>query len=126
MKFFRQIEPVLEDGFDLTMVMRKVNNQITVTVLPAPTKNEVEEGKTQVSVSIKPLVLSGSAGELDQEFLQVITKVREKTTNIVNTIVGYQNHLDKQLEAKKDKNKKKSKAVPSQEDLFGKKKGCSS
>lgn len=105
-KFFHQMASVLADGYDLTLSMRKTGNNITVTVLPSMKKNnDVKEDKNKVQ--IKPLVLSGSPGELDQEFLQVITRAKEKTTGVVNTLVDYQKHLDNQVDKKRDKNKKK-------------------
>lgn len=65
--FLQTIYPMLAAGTDLSINIRRVNDRLSVAVMPrhAGVKDEAQQ-------NLVPLILSGTAVELDAEFLQAI------------------------------------------------------
>ena len=65
--FFQTIYPMLAAGADLSINIKRVNDRLSVAVMPR--HNGVKDEAQQHLV---PLILNGTAIELDTEFLQAI------------------------------------------------------
>lgn len=94
--FFQTIHQMLAQGTDLSINIRRVNNNLTVAVMPKRTGLKEEAGQL-----IVPLVLSGTPGDLDAEFLQQITSPLQKVQGILTNIETF----EKQAEAAAAKSK---------------------
>lgn len=94
--FFQTIHQMLAQGTDLSINIRRVNNNLTVAVMPKRTGLKEETGQL-----IVPLVLSGTPGDLDAEFLQQITSPLQKVQGILTNIETF----EKQAEAAAAKSK---------------------
>lgn len=88
--FFQTIHQMLSQGTDLSINIRRVNNNLTVAVMPKRTGLKEEAGQL-----IVPLVLSGTPVDLDAEFLQQITSPLQKVQGILTNIETF----EKQAEA---------------------------
>lgn len=88
--FFETIHQMLAQGTDLSINIRRVNNNLTVAVMPKRTGLKEETGQL-----IVPLVLSGTPADLDAEFLQQITAPLQKVQGILTNIETF----EKQAEA---------------------------
>lgn len=88
--FFQTIHQMLSQGTDLSINIRRVNNNLTVAVMPKRTGLKEEAGQL-----IVPLVLSGTPVDLDAEFLQQITAPLQKVQGILTNIETF----EKQAEA---------------------------
>lgn len=96
--FFTAIHQMMTDGVDLTIVIRKANNQLTVSVLPK--SNGL---KDEAQNHLVPLTISGMAQELDAGFLQAIARPVQKTVGLISNMA--------QFEAQAEKAASESKAV---------------
>ena len=65
--FFQSIYQMITAGTDLNINIRKVDNSLSVAVMPR--RNSLKEDTRQNMV---PLVLNGTPAELDMGFLQTI------------------------------------------------------
>ena len=79
--FFQTIYPMLAAGTDLSINIRRVNDRLSVAVMPrhAGVKDEAQQ-------NLVPLILSGTAVELDAEFLQAIAAPVSRTTGLLTNL----------------------------------------
>mgnify|MGYP002566381837 FL=1 len=96
--FFTAIHQMMTDGVDLTIVIRKANGQLTVSVLPK--SNGL---KDEAQNHLVPLTISGLPQELDAGFLQAIARPVQKTVGLISNMA--------QFEAQAEKAASESKAV---------------
>ena len=71
--FFQSIYQMITAGTDLNINIRKVNNSLSVAVMPR--RNSLKEDTRQNMV---PLVVNGTPAELDMGFLQTILQPIQK------------------------------------------------
>lgn len=76
--FFTQISQLMTQGVDLTIVIRRKENELMVSTLPK--SNGL---KDDAQYHIVPLTLTGSPTELDAGFLQAIAQPMRKTTGLI-------------------------------------------
>ena len=69
--FFTAINQMMTEGVDLTLVIRKANGQMAVSVLPK--SNGL---KAEAQNHIIPLTLKGVPQELDTGFLQAVGLIK--------------------------------------------------
>ena len=105
MSFFKSIEQHLE-GLNLNVVISKNENGLTVSVLPQPTC------KDDAMKSLTPILLKGTAEELDAQFAGIIQQPLQKVSGISTNLVQFEKNVEIQAEktaivkAKKDADKK--------------------
>ena len=76
----------LIDGVDLVIRIRKtIDSKLAVTVLPK--KNGL---KDDVQVLIPPVVLTGTASELDANFIQVLSQGIPQANGLFNNMKRYE------------------------------------
>lgn len=93
---FQTIYQMLAQGAALSINIQRVNNNLTVAVMPKRTGLKEETGQL-----IVPLVLSGTPADLDAEFLQRITAPLQKVQGILTNLETF----EKQAEAVAAKSK---------------------
>ena len=88
MNFFKSIEKHLE-GLNLSIVIAKHGDKLAVSVLPQPTCED------KAKENISPLLLTGTANELDLEFVTVIQSPLEKVSGITSNILQFEGSVKK-------------------------------
>ena len=118
---FKLLETFLND-VNINMTITKNENGLTVSILPQPKcKDEAKKG-------IVPILLKGTAEELDKEFHVLIQKPFEKISGITANITSFEESADKlakeskaaealKEQAKKDKEKAEKLVVKAKEYL---------
>ena len=76
--FFQAINQMITAGTDLSINIRRVNNNLTVAVVPR--RSGVKDGER-----IVPLILNGTPEELDAGFLQAVGTPVQKAQGILPT-----------------------------------------
>ena len=105
MSFFKSIEQHLS-GMNLNVVISKNDNGLTVSVLPQPTC------KDDAMKNLTPILLKGTAEELDAQFAGIIQQPLEKVSGISANLIQFEKNVEIQAEktaivkAKKDATKK--------------------
>lgn len=79
--FFQSIYQMIATGTDLSINIRKVNNKLSVAVIPKRTSLKDEAGQLLV-----PLILNGTPEELDAEFLQTVTTPVQKVERLFTNL----------------------------------------
>lgn len=104
MSFFKSIEQHLE-GMNLSVVISKNDNGLTVSVLPQPTC------KDEAMKNLTPILLKGTADELDAQFAGIIQQPLQKVSGITANVVEFEKAAEIQAEktamAKAETDKKK-------------------
>lgn len=112
MKLFSELAKLLQSNTSLVIAIYKNSNgSLTVTVMP---KMDV---KDDAKDKLRPLSISASPEQLDEEFISVITKPLEVVVSLAKKIEEYEKHV-KEVESEtamkkkeKDENKKKIEKV---------------
>ena len=105
--FFTTIHQMMTDGVDLTLVIRKVNGQLTVSTLPK--SNGL---KDEAQNHIVPLTVSGLPQELDAGFLQAIARPIHKAAGLITNMAQFEAQAEKaasESKAAKDAKAKETK-----------------
>lgn len=88
--FFQTIYPMLSAGTDLSINIRRVNNTLSVAVMPRHAGVKDEAGGNFV-----PLILSGAPEELDAEFLKAITLPVSRTLGMLTNLETFEKQAEK-------------------------------
>lgn len=88
--FFQTIYPMLAAGADLSINIKRVNDRLSVAVMPR--HNGVKDEAQQHLV---PLILNGTAVELDAEFLQAITMPVSRTMGVLANLETFERQAAK-------------------------------
>ena len=107
--FFTAINQMMTEGVDLTLVIRKANGQMAVSVLPK--SNGL---KDEAQNHIIPLTLKGVPQELDTGFLQAVARPVQKATGLITNMAQFEAQANKA--ASSSKGAKEAKAKESKED----------
>ena len=83
--FFTAIHQMMTEGVDLTLVIRKANGQLTVSLLPK--SNGL---KDEAQNHLVPLTVSGHPQELDAGFLQAVARPIQKTTGLISNMAQFE------------------------------------
>lgn len=103
--FFQTINQMITAGTDLSINIRRVNNNLAVAVVPKHAG--VKEGD-----AIVPLILNGTPEELDAGFLQAIGAPMRKAKGILANLASFEKQAEQaasQSKATKSANEKESK-----------------
>ncbi len=93
--FFKSIKPLAEKGVNITV--STVNDKMLVIVLPTGKGSE----KTTV-----PMVVTGTAEELDQQFAELVLRFTSSRTSMLDQVKMAEEAMKKQAEDAKSKLKK--------------------
>ena len=105
--FFTAIHQMMTEGVDLTLVIRKANGQMAVSVLPK--SNGL---KDEAQNHIIPLTLKGVPQELDAGFLQAVARPVQKATGLITNMAQFEAQTEKaasESKAAKDAKAKETK-----------------
>ena len=105
--FFTAINQMMTEGVDLTLVIRKANGQMAVSVLPK--SNGL---KDEAQNHIIPLTLKGVPQELDTGFLQAVARPVQKATGLITNMAQFEAQTEKaasESKAAKDAKTKETK-----------------
>ena len=94
--FFNYINRIMTQGVDLTIVIRKKENLLTVSTLPK-SNGLKDEGQNH----IVPLTLSGTPEELDTGFFPAIQQPIQKTAGLISNMVQFEQQAQKAAENSK-------------------------
>ena len=107
--FFTTINQMMTAGVDLTLVIRKTNSGLAVSVLPK--SNTL---KDEAQHHIVPLTVSGLPEELDAGFLNAVCRPVQKATGLITNMAQFEAQADKA--AANSKAAKESKAKETKEE----------
>jgi PRTRC genetic system protein E len=118
---FKLLEQYLNNT-NMNIVITKNDNVLSVSLLPQP------KCKDEAFKALKPIVLKGTAEELDAEFHKIIQKPLDKVAGIVSNVISFEESADKSAaetkaateikdKAKKDKEKAEKKVEKAKEYL---------
>ncbi len=102
--FFTAINQMMAEGVDLTLVIRKANGQLAVSVLPK--SNGL---KDEAQNHIIPLTLKGLPQELDAGFLQAVARPVQKATGLITNMAQFEAQAEKAAAESKSAKEQKSK-----------------
>lgn len=108
MKFFETMAEFLQDGQQLSMVIRKSGNMLAVSVLP-----DSSGVKDKALSNLKPLVMSGTPEDFEEGFVTGLAPLAEAQGLVENI---------KEFEEGTEKARKESEMVKKQKDEAAKKK----
>ena len=87
--FFQSIYQMITAGTDLNINIRKVNNSLSVAVMPR--RNSLKEDTRQNMV---PLVVNGTPTELDMGFLQTILQPIQKVQGLLANAENFEKQAE--------------------------------
>ena len=90
--FFQSIYQMITAGTDLNINIRKVDNSLSVAVMPR--RNSLKEDTRQNMV---PLVVNGTPAELDMGFLQTILQPIQKVQGLLVNAEKFRKNRQKRL-----------------------------
>lgn len=102
--FFTQINQLMAQNVDITMVIRKSATGMTVSVLPK--SNGL---KDEAQNHIVPLTLSGLPGELDAGFMNAIANPIRKVSGLLTNMAEFEKQADKAAANSKASKEQKAK-----------------
>lgn len=88
--FFQSIYQMITTGTDLNINIRRVNNSLSVAVMPR--RNSLKEDTRQNMV---PLVVNGTPAELDMGFLQTILQPIQKVQGLLVNAENFEKQAEK-------------------------------
>ena len=124
---FKLLEQYLNNT-NINLVITKNGEEVTVSLLPQP------KIKDEAKSNLKPILLRGTAEELDEQFHTLISKPMDKVTGIVSNIQEFEDSADKlatkskaaeELKKQSTKNKEKAESLLKEADVFVKDKDYS-
>lgn len=91
--FFQAINQMITTGTDLSINIRRVNDNLTVAVVPR--RSGVKAGER-----IVPLILNGTPEELDAGFLQAVGAPVQKAQGILTNLESFEKQAEQAVSYK--------------------------
>lgn len=116
--FFTQINQLMNQGIDITLVIRKKEGQLTVSTLPK--SNGL---KDEAQNYIVPLTITGTPEELDMGYLQAVCQPIQKATGLITNMSQFEEQAEKasaNSKAAKELKDKAAKQEKEKKDKFDK------
>lgn len=116
--FFTQINQLMNQGIDITLVIRKKEGQLTVSTLPK--SNGL---KDEAQNHIVPLTITGTPEELDMGYLQAVSQPIQKAIGLIVNMSQFEEQADKaaaNYKAAKELKDKEAKEAKEKKDKFDK------
>jgi len=104
--FFTQINQMMNQAVDVTLVIRKKEGQLMVSALPK--SNGL---KDEAQNHIVPLTVTGTPQELDMGFIQTICQPIQRATGLLSNMSQFEQQADKAAANSKAEKEKKDKAA---------------
>lgn len=92
--FFQTINQMITAGTDLSINIRRANNNLTVAVVPR--RSGVKDGER-----IVPLILNGTPEELDAGFLQAVGTPVQKAQGILTNLETFEKQAEQAVSQSK-------------------------
>ena len=102
--FFTEINRMMTEGVDITLVIRRSGGQMIVSALPKA--NGLRDGAQN---RIIPLTMTGTPAEMDEGFLAAVSKPLTKASGLLTNIAEFERQTD--MAAQNSKAVKESKAA---------------
>lgn len=96
--FFQTIYLLITAGTDLSINIRRVENNLSVSVIPR--RNSL---KGDIQQNLSPLVISGTPEELDMQFLQTISQPVQKVQGLLANVENFEKQAEKAVQSKNSK-----------------------
>lgn len=103
--FFTQVYQMMTQDVDLTMVIRKSTEGLTVSVLPKSNGSLKDDARNH----IVPLTVSGTPQELDAGFLGTVARPVQKTCGLISNMQEFEKQADKAAANSKASKEQKNK-----------------
>lgn len=116
--FFTKINQMMNQGVDITLVIRKKEGQLMVSAMPK--SNGL---KDEAQNHIVPLTVTGTPEELDMGFLPTICRPIQKATGLLSNMSQFEQQADKAAansKAQKELKDKEAKEAKEKKDKFDK------
>lgn len=89
--FFTQVYQMMTEGVDLTIVIRKSAEGLTVSVLPKSNGSLKDEAQNHII----PLTVNGTPQELDAGFLGAVARPVQKASGLISNMQEFEKQADK-------------------------------
>lgn len=103
--FFTQVYQMMTEGVDLTIVIRKSAEGLTVSLLPKSNGTLKDEAQNHII----PLTVSGTPQELDTGFLGAVARPVQKTCGLISNMQEFEKQADKAAASSKASKEQKNK-----------------
>ena len=116
--FFTQINQMMNQGVDITLVIRKKDGTLTVSAMP-----KANGLKDEAQNHIVPFVVTGTPEELDMGFIQAICQPIQKVSGLLTNMSSFEQQADKaeaNSKAAKDIKDKEAKIAKEKKEKFDK------
>jgi PRTRC genetic system protein E len=116
--FFTQINQMMNQRVDITLVIRKKDGTLTVSAIP-----KVNGLKDEAQNHIVPLVVTGTPEELDSGFIQAICQPMQKATGLLTNMSSFEKQAEiaeANSKAAKELKDKKAKEAKEKKEKFDK------
>jgi len=116
--FFTQINQLMNQSVDVTLVIRKKEGQLMVSAMPK--SNGLKDDAQNYIV---PLTVTGTPQELDMGFLQTICRPIQRATGLLTNMSQFEQQADKAAansKAEKEKKDKEAKEAKEKKEKFDK------
>lgn len=116
--FFTQINQMMNQAVDVTLVIRKKEGQLMVSAMPK--SNGL---KDEAQNYIVPLTVTGTPQELDMGFIQTICQPIQRATGLLSNMSQFEQQADKAAansKAEKEKKDKEAKEAKEKKEKFDK------
>ncbi|MFR3216411.1 MAG: PRTRC system protein E [Dysgonomonas mossii] len=116
--FFTQINQMMSQGVDITLVIRKKEGQLIVSTMP-----KTNGLKDEAQNHIVPLTVTGTPQELDMGFMQTICQPIQKATGLLINMSQFEEQADKAAansKATKEQKDKVAKEAKEKKEKFDK------
>jgi len=108
--FFNELSQMMTSGSDVTLTVRSQNGTLTVSVFP-----KVKGLKDEAKKHLQPIVLTGTAEELDAEFFNIVSEPVKKATGLLSDMKAFEDSLAR-VDAEKKKATEQKKTADKQAD----------
>ena len=88
--FFTQLSQMMTSGTHINLNVHNKNGILTVSVFP-----KVKGLKDEAQNHLKPIVLTGTAEELDTEFFNAVSQPVQKATGMLADMKSFEDSLDR-------------------------------
>lgn len=120
--FFHQLDQRMDENVNLHFTIKKKNGKLTVAVFTQinPSDDDKKSGAVEQAqetiAEVKPLTLTGTAGDFDKDFFNMLNPTLEKIQGLVSNIVEVEENIKEvkdEKPAKKKEPEKKAEKEPS-------------
>lgn len=118
MNFFNQISELIPEGVDLNITIRKKAEQLTVSIFP-----KANGLKDEAQNRLSPLVITGSADELNEGFFTAIENPVKKSTGLLTNMLEFEKsakEAEANSKAEKERKEKEKKEAEERKKKLGK------